>query len=399
MIKKLQQRFIKIAMLSVVGVLTAIVLAINVIFCIDQFGHSEDILLAIAAKDNASLSPDESAVGIPLAARYFVVTVDSSKTVMHIDTDHIIGVDSDTIGQITSEVIAKGKQSGFASGLTYRYHAKSSENGTAYYFLNIESDVNRILTVLDITVAVSLAAVAVVFALVVHLSYRAIAPVIEAEDKQKQFIADAGHEIKTPLAIISANADVLELEVGQSEWLTGIKTQTKRLSKLVASLLELTTMEQKEQTLSVEEFDISDALLDVAEDFKVLAISKNKELHADIQPDITYKGDEAALRQLFGLLIENSVKYAMSGTAVQVSLQRQSDKIIFTVQNSIAEPIPKRQLVKLFHRFYRADASRNSSNGGYGIGLSIAQSIVHSHGGRITATCPRADLIEFKTIL
>ena len=226
------------------------------------------------------------------------------------------------------------------------------------------------------------------------LSRRAIRPAVESLKKQKQFITDAGHEIKTPLSIIAANADVLELSAGGSEWLDSIRHQVKRLDGLAADLLTLSKLEEEDRRAAYRTFSLSEAAAETAEPFAIPAAAKGKTLECRIQPGIVYCGDEAAIRRLISILLDNAVKYAAEGGTILLTLAAAGKNVRLEVTNP-CDQLPQGDLDRLFDRFYRPEASRSRETGGTGIGLSIARAVVQAHGGKITADRPQEGVIRF----
>jgi signal transduction histidine kinase len=202
-------------------------------------------------------------------------------------------------------------------------------------------------------------------------------------EKQKRFITDAGHELKTPLAIISANIDVLELEAGKSEWTSSIRNQVKRMNSLVKNLLTLSRMDEERMHVVYTDFEISSCVKETAESFEAIAESNSKKYHMDIEDDIHITGDKNAIVQLTSLLLDNAMKYSDENGNISISLSK-AKNITLEVSNT-SDSIPDGNLDRLFDRFYRADASRSREKGGYGIGLSVARAIAQSHGGQIEA--------------
>ena len=229
-----------------------------------------------------------------------------------------------------------------------------------------------------------------VFLLLIFFSGRIVKPVSESYEKQKRFITDAGHEIKTPLTIIDADAELVALDCGENEWLEDIKKQTKRLTALTNDLIYLAKMEEGQKNSTKIEFPLSDVVEETAESFRARAVNENKKLDIDIQPEITYCGDEKAIRQLVSILVDNAVKYSDGTKSISVKLEGQggtsklSKGFRLQVFNS-CEHIEQESVKHLFDRFYRAEQSRNSQTGGYGIGLSVAKAVVDAHRGKITA--------------
>ena len=208
---------------------------------------------------------------------------------------------------------------------------------------------------------------------------------MESYEKQKQFITDAGHEIKTPLTIIDADAEVLQADIGDNEWLEDIRAQTRRLAALTNDLIYLSKMEEADRKLQMIEFPFSDMVMETAQSFQALARTQEKSFLCQIQPMVPLCGDERALRQLVSILLDNALKYTGEGGSIRFTLQRQARVLHLEVWNTTRQPVSTGNLDMLFDRFYRMDRSRSSQTGGYGIGLSIAKAIVAAHKGKISA--------------
>ena len=235
---------------------------------------------------------------------------------------------------------------------------------------------------------------AVPLALLLVLSGRIIRPVVESYEKQRRFITDAGHELKTPLTIISADTDLAEMECGENQWLTDIRRQAQRLTGLTHDLIFLSRMEEEQKKMQMIEFPLSDVAEEMAQSFLAPAMSQGKTLSIRIQPMLSYTGDEKAIRQLLSILLDNALKYSPSGGQMTVSLEKQGRSLTLAVSNTTAQPMKREQLCRLFDWFYRTDESRNSQTGGYGLGLSIARGIVLAHRGRIRAESPDAGTLR-----
>ncbi|MCM1486038.1 MAG: HAMP domain-containing histidine kinase, partial [Faecalibacterium sp.] len=209
---------------------------------------------------------------------------------------------------------------------------------------------------------------------------------------------DAGHELKTPIAIISADAEVLEICEGENEWLTSIREQTVRLDRLVKDLVTLSKLDEEKAKPKFERFDISEAVLDSAMNFETLAKSKGLDFTINVAPDIMYNGNESEIRQLISILGDNAVKYCSENGTIKLSLYKSGKNICIEMFND-CDYIEKDKLERLFDRFYRADSSRSRETGGYGIGLSIAKVVVTRHKGKITATSSDSKSVTFKIVL
>ena len=215
-------------------------------------------------------------------------------------------------------------------------------------------------------------------------SGRIIKPVSISYEKQKQFITDAGHELKTPISIIDADAEVLGMEVGENEWLQDIRRQTERLATLTGDLISLSRLEEQ-APLQMITFPFSDMVEETAHSFLARAKQQNKSLTLSVEPMLSLCGDEKALTQLVTILLDNALKYSDDGGHIDLSLSHSGKSVRLTVENS-SETVDTAQLPQLFDRFYRGDRSRSSQTGGYGLGLSIAKAIVQAHKGKIAAS-------------
>ena len=317
------------------------------------------------------------------STRYFYVRTDHENKIKLINTSHIAALSSKETRAFAAEILETGKETGFING--YKFLVTTTDSGKLLVVIDFNADITTAMNFFYVSCLVGLCSLIVVTVLVALLSKRAIKPMIENMERQKRFITDAGHEIKTPLAIISANTEVIEMTSGESEWTQSIRHQTTRLTELVQRLLKLAKMEDEvRQDMVITEFDISEAVADTAEPFVTLAKSKNKTLSLNIADGLKLKGDEAQIRELTSILTENAVKYADEGSEIKLTLAKKGKETVLSVFNK-GEPIADDSLPKLFDRFYREDSSRTRDTGGSGIGLSIAKAIVTAHKGSISA--------------
>lgn len=328
--------------------------------------------------------------------RYFVVKVNKDGSIKETDTSHIAAVTSDDAAGYAKIVLGSGKKSGY-SGI-YKYAVVDEAYGYMLIFIDCRMQIQAVTSFLLTSCTVALVTLLLVFILVSVLSKKAINPIIESMEKQKQFITDAGHEIKTPLAIISANADVLELTSGKNEWITSIRNQTDRLDKLVKNLLVLSKMNEDSIKLVFSDFDLSNIVFETASPFEVIAEKQDKRFIMDIQPGLKSHGDEGSIRQLISTLVDNAIKYSDAKGTIKISLSSRKKGAKIEVYNTI-DNIDKENIDKLFDRFYRTDSSRSRETGGYGIGLSIAKSIVEAHHGKISARSDDGKSICFTALI
>lgn len=309
-----------------------------------------------------------------------------------IDTSHIAAVSSSDAQDYAQSVLRRGKEKGYVG--QYRYFVTSSTEDIMLIFVDWGNQIHIALSFLLNSSAVAGVSLLVVLLLVTLLSSRAIRPVIESMEKQKRFITDAGHEIKTPLAIISANSEVLEMMHGPSEWTGSIQNQVCRLNGLVQNLLTLSKMEESQVQLQTAVIQLSQLTKDIAEDFIPLAAQKPAGLFLAVQPGIETNGDLAGITHLLTILLDNAVKYVTPNGQITVTLAKKGRFAVLEVANTCME-LPEGDLDKLFDRFYRGDTSRSRDSGGYGIGLSVAKAIVTVHHGKLSAVGNGAHEIVF----
>ena len=265
---------------------------------------------------------------------------------------------------------------------TYQYYRASKSNGTMLVMTDKTYEEGVFIKVKRVTVVVGLTALIILSVLAYFFSKKSIQPIKIAFDKQKQFVSDASHELKTPLTVISTNADVLEGEIGENKWLNYIKSQTDRMSVLVNDLLNLTRLENSNNELEKRYFNLSKAIANTALPFECQAFESNKKFEVNIEDNIMFNGSEKHIKQMAAIFIDNALKYSNDGGTVQVTLKRSGDKKLFSVYNT-GEGIKENDTEKIFERFYRSDESRNRATGGYGLGLAIAKSIVDKHKMKI----------------
>ena len=435
MIKRLRTKFIRIAMLSVALVLLALSLIVNAANFIStnrDLNQTLDMIYenqgtiptkrtADTEEANAQL-PDTAAAGeeqlppeedhsppeleekpdskpssqpdrprgpfnaeTPYSTRYFYLRFDADGDLDSGNFSHIAAVTEDDADTYIKAALQHGAGYGFyTSGYKFRV-VKEGENRYIAVFLDCYQELRAVRT-LAVWSGVSFAVcLALVYVLVVLLSRRAIDPVVKASEQQKQFITDAGHELKTPITVIGTSLKVLEMEVGQQKWIDKARAQTEKLRELVQSLITLCKYDEETSPLHRKPFSISEAVTDTAGSFSDFAQSKGHTIRVTAAPALSYCGDEAAVRQLVSILLDNAIKYAAPETEIQVSLEQLKRGVKLTVTN-VCEQVPEGDPDRLFDRFYRPDVSRTAATGGFGIGLSIAKSIAEAHRGQIRAS-------------
>ena len=318
----------------------------------------------------------------PFETRYFTVTFDSDGDVSDCDTGKIAAIDEDSAKEYASEVYTSGKTTGFFD--IYRYRVTETEDGTMIVFVDCRQEITTVKNFAVNSFGISTLGLAAVFVLVVFFSKLVFRPVAESYKKQKQFITDASHELKTPLTIIDANTEIIEMDNGESQWTKSIRNQVRRLTAMTQQLITLSKLDEGEVNGEKTKFSLSDALVDCVQPFETPAMMQNKTIETDIADEIRLNGEEKTIRQLFDILLDNAVKYSTPDSTIRVHLSTRGNKTILTVWNE-TEPIPQGNLDQVFERFYRLDEARNSEKGGSGIGLSVAKAVVTAHKGKISA--------------
>lgn len=333
----------------------------------------------------------------PFETRYFSVLLYENGNVSTIDTGKIASVSTSEAGDYATSLYGKGKTKGFIDQYKYLSVSTTNTNGdnmVLYVFINCSKELMTIKTYAIASVGISLIGLLVVFILVCYFSKIVTRPMAESYEKQKRFITDASHEIKTPLTIIDANTEVLEMMEGENEWTVSIRKQIARLTALTEKLVFLSRMDEDSTRLEMLEFNISDAILDTAMPFETVAESKGKTLDISVAPDINYTGSETNIRQMVSLLLDNAIKYSSENGSIRLNFSANGKLKILSVWNTVDE-IETGKLDYLFERFYRMDKSRNSKTGGFGIGLSVVQAIVQAHNGKVSAKSEDGKSIEF----
>ncbi len=419
MIAKLRKKFILVAMCSMAVVLFVIVGTLNLVSYVNMVNKA-DAILELLAENNAMFpvmpdrfGPDIIPHGVPpvdakmrkmspetpYETRFFSVKMSAKGMVLSVDTGKIAAVATEDAIVYARKILQSGKKCGFYG--SYRYKVVNETDSVMIVFVDRGRELTSVRTLAVTSISMSLLGLLAVFVLVVIFSKRVFRPVAASYEKQKHFITDASHELKTPLTIISANVEVLEMELAEQEentWIKSIKNQVARLSSLVEQMVDLSRMDESNELPDAADFVLADAVQETAELFRPLAEGKGMHLEIVVEGDAIYHGDEKRIRQMVSLLMDNAVKYAQEQGSIKVSLMPKGKRYQLMVWNTVEE-IPQGRLDILFERFYRLDSSRNSRTGGSGIGLSIVKSIVEAHKGKIFAKSEDGKSLQILIVL
>lgn len=321
---------------------------------------------------------------------YFVLMADASGKLLDIFNND--DIDNSLAQRYIDSILDDGASSGMLESLQFCISEKP--NGTVLVFTDKSAEIEILNNLMKTTVMIGSISFVLLSILVVFLSHKSIEPVQQAFEKQKQFISDASHELKTPLTIISANADVLSGEIGNNKWLNYIQSQAYRMSLLVNDLLNLTRLENNSANMTFSEFNLSQAVMNTALPFECQAFEAHKKFDVDVEENIMLTASERHCKQLFAIFIDNAIKHSEENGTVKVSLTKSGDKKIFSVYNT-GSGIRDDEKDKIFERFYRSDDSRSRNTGGYGLGLAIARSIIDYHKFKLNIENSQGKYIKF----
>ena len=286
-------------------------------------------------------------------------------------------ITEETAQKYITAILDDGAQTGMVNH-TFQFYRQPKSNGTLMVFTDKGAEMDTLAQMKRTTIIIGVVSVVVLSVAAFFLSKKSIEPIKTAFEQQKRFVSDASHELKTPLTVISANADVLAGEIGENKWLNYIKSQTDRMNVLVNDLLNLTRLENNTTDFICTDFDLSKAAENTALPFECQAFEMNRKFVVDIEEGITVNGSERHIKQMMAIFIDNALKYSNEGGTVKVTLGRHGDKKVFSVFNT-GQGVREDEKEKIFERFYRSDESRNRATGGYGLGLAIAKSVIDKH--------------------
>lgn len=330
----------------------------------------------------------------PFSTRFFTVWIAGDGKIISANLDSVSSVTKDDAYVYAQAVMNNGEERGWQEN--YRYKVFSAIRGTGIVFVDGSMNQSMTRTLLWTAAAVLIGSMLLIFVVIFVLSKRIVRPIAQSYEKQKQFITDANHELKTPLTLMLTNLDIVESELGYSEWLDDMRTEGQRMSELVTQLTALSRLDEDTPTMSVEDFSFSDVCRDAVSEFAPLIDRKGLTVSVCIQPDLNLRGDEGAIRRLVTILIDNAVKYCDPAGDIYLSASSKWQTEL-RVENTCTS-VDNIELFRLFDRFYREDKARTASTS-FGIGLSLAKSIAEKHRGKVEAYKAGPGRIGFRVIL
>ena len=323
-------------------------------------------------------------------SKFYTVALSYNGEVIEIKNEAPTVYSNSDLEEFAKKIVREEKTNGIEKNLSFY---KADKNGYILVTFMDNTIVNEnAVTLFRYTLIFGVVALAAFFFLSKFLARKIVDPLEESYQKQKQFISDAGHELKTPVSVVSANAELLEREFGDNQWLKNIQYENERMGLLIGQLLDLARTENV--TPQLEQIDLSHIVAGEALPFESVAFEKGLELKTDISDNIKVTGNSTQLKQLVSILLDNAIKHTNEKGDVFCKLIKENNLAKISVINK-GDEIPKEQRKKLFERFYRVDDARNSESNHYGLGLAIAKAIVDSHKGKIEVLCYDG-LVEFQ---
>ena len=393
MIRRLKIKFIVISSLAM---LIALIIVLGVINGVSYYNSKVEIFSVISRiSENHGHMPDRleyrSIIGETILTdesrftlRFFSAVVDDSGNVVDMDRGRVETFSESDARKYLAKAEQRLSDEGFFSedNVTFAYQKTEAGNGgTLYVILDVTRQLRSTHMFMKFSLYVGLLSMFLLLLILSIFSKRAVAPLVKNMESQKMFITNAGHELKTPLAIISANTEVLEMTEGKNEWTESTMEQVQRMSELISHLITLSKLQEKEEVV-LTDVSFTEVTEKVATEFRVLAEKNGLTYETEIAEGRTVKADEAGLRELVSILVDNAVKYCTDGGTVRVVLEAKGHSTILAVSNTY----PEKEDVdysRFFDRFYREDESHNSEKKGFGIGLSMAQHFTEMFKGKI----------------
>lgn len=360
-------------------------------------------------EENEKKSVEQPAMPVFMDAIIYTVKYNENSEVTEVLNYTQNSISEDEIKQIAERILKEENESGSLSnnkntkskikiGNLYKeQYAYSLQEPNTLTIIDNTSSKTKLESLLKTSILIFVLVETIIIIVSVEITKWIIKPVIESFTKQKQFVADASHELKTPIAVIMANAEALEKEPKETKWLNNIKSEAERMNELVTNLLDLAKLEEGKEKEVYQEEDISKIVEMSVLTFESLMYENKIKLEYDIEKDVKINCNNSQIKQLVAILLDNAIKHSEANGEIKINLKKQKNDVILTVSNK-GEEIPKEIQEKIFERFYRADESRNRNTNRYGLGLAIAKSIVENHNGKISVELEKG-ITTFKVVL
>ncbi len=399
--QKLRHKFILIAMLALATTMILVTGAINLVNWMNVRAEIGETVSFLAESDGTvSAERKKEWAGrnrhrenVLTQAVYFVGRTEPDGSVQIVNQGRAETPGRDTAESLVRRAAASGRESGFLDDYCYR-RLSSRGDGTSWVFLNCEQYLTATRNLLWFSAVICAAGILLALLMVSLLSKKAIRPFLRNEQKQRQFITDASHELKAPLAVISANMDVLALTDPDNQWINGTKNQVASMRRLVEDMVCLSRADEAARPDKTEIIDLKDLLPEVAEPFQAMAEFQGKAFRCEAKENLPVSGEQASIRQIVSILCDNAVKYTPEGGEILLRARREGKHAVIETENPPAKALSEEDCARLFDRFYRSDEARDrEKRTGYGIGLSIAKAVVTRSGGTVKACMTPANTL------
>lgn len=387
MIQKFKKKLIVILVLIFWMMLIGILCTINIS---NYKSNQNEVSKILSLQDKILESGDSGNVTPPMdngkaKSGIYSVVVDAEKNYsVEFFTDDG-GYTKEELIKIAKDIINENKEEGVWNHFRYRVVDVDSNGGQMISFIDNSLWENQQYRMLMYSLIIGICGMLILLFVAIILARWLIKPINTVLVKQKQFISDAGHELKTPLTVMKASLDILENEYGENKYFGYIREENSRMNTLVHELLSLSSLEQETEKC-FETIDLSRIVEGTCLPLECLAFEKGIQLELEIKKEIQIQGNDKQIRQLIEVLVDNAMKHTYVGGKVTVQLEKEKGKAVLKIKNQ-GEAIPKNERNRIFDRFYRIDKSRSRKEGRYGLGLAIASSIVEAHKGRISVEC------------
>ena len=393
MMHKLRLKFIRIAMAALTAAVILVAAAINVMNWLNVRSEIGETVSFLAESDGmfSQERADEWAgrnkhrKNTLTQSVYFVGKTERNGSLQVVSRGQEESVSQEEAEDLLKRAAGSGRKSGFLDDYFYRQFTARG-NSVSWVFLNCESYLTASRNLLLFSAIICVVGILLSFLIVALLSKKAIQPFIRNEQKQKRFITDASHELKAPLAVISANMDVLALKDPDNPWINGTRSQVSSMRGLVEDMVYLSRADETDRPAEMKPLNLKDLLAETAEPYQAMAEFRNKVFHCEAEENLPVRGEEAALQRVVSILCDNAVKYTPEGGTIRLRAYSEGKNAVIETENPPLQPLTDEDCARLFDRFYRADKSRDrEKKNGYGIGLSIAQAVIARHGGTASA--------------
>ena len=402
MIRKLRRRFIRIALVALTAAMVLVAGIVNAANWFSVRGELTETLSFLSENNTISREDmgrrmdgkNRHARNLVSESRWFSAFIDQDGVLRNINLANIPDLDEQTASALVEQAFSQsGARTAFLQDYLYTVR-DNPRGGRTALFLNCETKLAAVRTLAWISALACAGGILLAWLFVTLASRKAIEPTVRNMERQKQFITNASHDLKTPLTVISTNMELLQMEQPDNPWVKSTQRQTAQLRHLVDELVYLSRMEEENAPLVMDTIPVAPLLQEVSDPFAAMSDYQGKTLTVEADESLTVRGDRASIQRLMSTLLDNAVKYTPAEGSIRAAARGDGRHVLLTVANDVSQPLTEEQCRQLFDRFYRADPSRNKDRqSGFGIGLAIAAAIAEKHGGSISAAMEGSRLV------